>query len=383
MNKRVRTIIASFLFVTTLASCRAERDSRSNSTLVVGGVLSQTGPAAAYGSDADKGARLALERLSRDGLPFSIQYVSRDDRSDKTEAAKVGQSLIEIDHADIILGPAISPSALSLGKIAEERQVPLVGTSPTQDEVTKSEAYDRRYVFRVCFNDSFQGEVLARFAAERLGKKTAVIVYDKTLSYSIGLARTFREEFERLGGVIQHEENYSVQDTDYSVLIDKVANFKADVLFIPGWDENVGPMIKQAGDRWDRFTLLGGDAWPTPRFLELAGGNISDAYALSHFVPEDPDPRVQDFVGSYKKKYGEIPSPFAALGYDAMLVIVDAAKRSGSFDGPALRDALAVTNNLGVVTGNLSFDDSRNPRKEAVILRIHPDRFDFFERVEP
>ena len=358
-------------------------NTESGKTLVVGAVLSQTGPAAAYGGDADKGARLALETLAAESLPFKIRYVSQDDKSDKTEAAKVAQTLIDLDHVNVILGPAISPSALSVGKLAEERQIPMVGTSPTLDEVTTSNTYDRKYVFRVCFNDSFQGKALARFTVERLGKKSAAIVYDKTLPYSIGLAKTFREVFEKQGGQVKYEESYSVQDTDYSALIDKVADFDVDVLFIPGWDENVGPMLKQAEDRWDKFILLGGDAWPTNRLLDLAGGNIRNAYALSHFIPEDPSPEVKQFDAAYRNKYGELPSPFAALGHDAMILIADAAKRAASLDGPTLRDALAATKDLKLVTGTLSFDDKRNPKKDAVILQIYPDHFAFFQRITP
>jgi branched-chain amino acid transport system substrate-binding protein len=383
MSKSYRWTLLLAAIAFLAAACGGRSTSESGKTLVVGSVLSQTGPAAAYGSDADKGARLALETLTAEKLPFKVQYISQDDKSDKTEAAKVAQTLIDADHVNVILGPAISPSALSVGKLAEERRIPMVGTSPTLDDVTASSTYDRKYVFRVCFNDSFQGKALARFTAESLGKKSAAIIYDKTLPYSIGLAKTFREVFEQLGGKVKYEESYSVQDTDYSTLIDKVAAFDVDVLFIPGWDENVGPMLKQAGNRWDKFILLGGDAWPTHRLLDLAGGNIKNAYALSHFIPEDPSPEVQQFDAAYRKKYGELPSPFAALGHDAMVLIVDAAKRSASLDGPSLRDALASTKDLKAVTGTLSFDDKRNPQKEAVILKIYPDHFAFFKRVKP
>ncbi|MBI2808719.1 MAG: ABC transporter substrate-binding protein [Planctomycetes bacterium] len=366
-----------------LASTGCNRSQNSGKTLVVGGVLSKTGGAAAYGGDADKGAALAAEHITANGGPIRIEYVSLDDKSDKTEAVKVARTLVEANKVQVILGPAISPSALSVGKFAEEREIPVVATSATQDEVTASDQYDRTYVARVCFNDSYQGAVLAKFATSSLKKKTAAVIYDKTLSYSIGLSKTFRDEFTRLGGTVRHEENYSIKDSDYSALIDKVATFDVDLLFIPGWDENVGPMLKQAGKKWDRFILLGGDGWPTPRLLELAAGNIKDAYAVSHYAPEDPDPRVRDFQKAYREKYGQEPSPFAALGYDAMMLIWDAAKRAKSFSGPDLRDAINGSKDVSLVTGTLTFDKHRNPSKEAVIVRIFPDRIAFQERVRP
>ena len=218
---------------------------------------------------------------------------------------------------------------------------------------------------------------------KKLGKRTAGIIYDKTLSYSIGLTRTFEKEFTRLGGKVEFKENYSVKDTDYSSLIDKVAPRNVQVLFIPGWDENVGPMLKQAGRKWDKFVLIGGDAWPSNRLIELSGGNIRNAYALSHFDPNDPDTEVQKFRKAYHKAYGSDPSPFAALGYDAMMLIWDAAKRAKKLTGPNIRDALAQTKDLRLVTGTLSFDEHRNPIKDAVIVKISGNKISFYTRIHP
>lgn len=350
--------------------------------LRIGGVLSKTGPAGAYGGDADKGAVLALEE-ARKTLPFPVEYLSMDDKSDKIEAAKVARTLIDGQQVSVILGPAISPSALTVGKLADERGVPAVGTSPTLDEITVTDGRVRKNVFRVCFNDSFQGRVMASFVAKTLGRKTAVIIFDKTLPYSVGLSQNFRRDFEKLGGTIVAEEFYSVTDSDYSSLVAKVAAYRADVLFIPGWDENVGPMLKQANGKWDKFILIGGDGWPTNRLLELAGGKIPEAYALSHFIIDDPTPAVAAFSKSYKARYNEDPTPFSALGYDAMMLILDAAKRAGVRDPASMRNAIEQTANLSLVTGSMSFDQYHNPRKQAVVVRILPNGFQFRERIAP
>lgn len=370
------------------AGCREKATSPTTTkttvqTLVVGAVLSLTGGAAAYGEDADKGARLAVDKINAQEAHFKIQYVPLDDKSDKTEAAKVARTLVDGNGAQVILGPAISPSALSVGKFAEERKIPMIATSATQDEVTASAEYNREYVSRVCFNDSYQGRVLAHFVFNSLKKTTAAIIYDKTLSYSIGLSKTFSEEFSKLGGNVKYEENYSVKDTDYSALVNKVARFDVEVLFIPGWDENVGPMLKQAGNKWDKFTLVGGDGWPTNRLLELAGGNIKNAYAVSHYAPDDPSPLVKEFHEAFRKKYNEDSSPFSALGYDAMMLIWDAAKRARSLKGADLKDAINATRDLRLVTGSLTFDQFRNPMKDAVLVKILPDKIVFYSRVKP
>jgi branched-chain amino acid transport system substrate-binding protein len=381
-NKR-RLFIALLLVGSLLLASGCKRNQNGPQQLTVGALLSYTGGAAAYGTETEKGALLAVDEINQGKYPFRIRYVKADDKSDKTEAMTAVRTLIDADGAQVILGPVISPSALSAGRIAEERRIPMVTPAAVQDEVTHSSEYNREYVSRICFDNSFQGKVLAQYAHHDLGMTSVATIVDKTLSYSSGAAKSFREEFERLGGKVKYEESYSVGDTDYSVLIAKVSRYDVDGLFIPGWDENVGPMLKQAGHAWDRFKLLGTESWPSDRFLQLAGGNIHQAWALSHYFPDDPDPLVREFNQKYHARYSAPPSAFAALGYDTMMLIADAAARSRSFKGPDLKDAINSTKNFRGVTGTITFDQFRDPQKSAVILRINPDGFSFVKRISP
>ena len=375
---------AAAIALISLGACSNTSDLGNTSTLTVGSVLSETGAAGAYGGEAAKGAELALQEFKAGSdVKFEIKYIPTDDKSDQVEATKLARTLIDLEKVDVILGPAISPSALSVGKYAEEMGVPIIGTSPTLDSVTNTDKYNRINVFRVCFNDSFQGQALASFAARDLNKKKAAIIFDSTLSYSIGLAEVFERDFEKLGGQILHKENYSVKDSDFSALVDKVKDYDVDILFIPGWDENVGPMIRQANGKWDNFILLGGDGWPTARLLELAGNDIPESYALSHFAADDPSPQVVKFVTNYKATHGAAPSPFAALGYDAMNVILDSAKRTKEFSPANLREAINSTQDLKLTTGTFSFDKYGNPKKAGTIVKISADGFTFEKHVSP
>lgn len=368
----------SAIFVAAALMGGCGQQAGQSERFVVGAILSKSGPAASYGSDTDKGAQLAYEEAGKSKLPFSLSYISLDDKTDQTEAVKAAHTLIDVDGAGAILGPTISPSALSAGKYANERGVPMITTTATLDSITEG----RGYVFRACFNDSFQGRVLASFVAGNLHKMRAAIIYDKTAPYSVGLAQTFRTEFTARGGTVADMQSYSVTDTDYSALINRVASYDVDVLFIPGWDENVGPMIKQAAGRWNKFTLIGGDGWPTSRLLALAGPNMPQSYALSHFIADDPNRVVQGFVKSYRARYGSDPSPFAALGYDSMRLIVDGARRAGSTDPRAVRDAIERTAGLELATGVFSFDERHNPNKDGIIVSISTNGIRFFQRVK-
>lgn len=380
--KGLSIIMGCAIFAATLTSCDRQ-SGQDRPTLRIGMILSESGGAAAYGADAKRGAEVALEMARAEGLPFDVDVVSRDDRSEQTEAANAATALINIDHVNAILGPAISPSALSVGRLAQENGVPMVVTSATLDSITRTDEYDRTFVFRACFNDTFQGQAMASFVFNSLQDRTAAIVYDSSLPYSVGLSRAFRADFERLGGRVVSQDTYSSTDTDFSALITRTARVDADVLFIPGWDEHVGPMIRQAAGRWNKFTLIGGDGWPTDRLLQLAGPVIPEAYALSHFQPENPSPQAAAFIEAYRARFGSNPTPFAALGYDAMRLILDAAKRASSLERESLRASLAATRELPLATGTFSFDETRSARKEASIVAITPQGFTLRERVRP
>jgi branched-chain amino acid transport system substrate-binding protein len=349
----------------------------------IGGIFALSGGAAAYGEDIRQGAMIALEEF---GKPqgINIELLVQDSKSDKTEAIKLAEQLINVDRVIAIYGPTTSPNAIAVGQLCDQYKVPMVTAAATQDEVTVGADYIRKYVTRTCFNDSFQGWALAKFAIENLKKKKAIIIYDKSVSYSVGLAGNFKKAFIARGGAIVTEESYSVKDVDFSPLIDKIAKYNAEVLFIPGWDENVGPMLKQSGQKWNKFTLLGGDGWPTDKLLELSGGNVGHAFALGHYAIDTANPIAQKFNASYKAKWGRNPTPHAALGYDSMMLICNALKRClGDLTRERLNSEIKSTKDLELATGSLTIEPSGDVKKNGVILEVTPTGFKYYGTIAP
>jgi branched-chain amino acid transport system substrate-binding protein len=387
MNTVTKRIALSLTIAGTavfLPSCK-EQDSGTNKTLKVGAILSLSGGAATYGQDADRGAKLAVKHLNGKGSPIRVEYIPRDDKSNKTEAEKLATALMVSDKVNVLLGPAISPSALGVSKLATERKIPMMATSATQDDINNGPGYSRDYAWRICFSDNQQAGMLAKFSIDSLKLKDAVIIYDEAISYSVGLAKSFEAKYQESGGRIVSKEKYSVKDTDYSSLIDRIAKLDAKLLFIAGWDENIGPMFRQAGRKWDKFKILGADGLPTPALLELSGGNTLDTYAVSHFArTEAPNEMIKTFVESYRSEYGTDPSPFAALGYDAMLTLHAAAERATDLSGPALNEAIRKTEGLALITTpSLKWDANRNPVKPLFIVKVSPEGYQVYEQVDP
>ncbi|NPA44610.1 MAG: ABC transporter substrate-binding protein [Chlorobi bacterium] len=383
MTKQTKLLLVLLLIIgISLTSCKGDEKKSSgtekqevkNERIKVGGLFSLTGGASAYGEDLKKGTELAFSELNNNK---KYELIIRDTKSDKKEALKSFEDLVNVNKVNAILGPTISPNAMLLGDYADQYEVPMIVQAATQDGITKN----KKYVTRICFNDSFQGKALANFAHNDLNLKKAVIIYDKSISYSVGLADSFKNSFEKNGGKVISEESYSVNDRDFRALIDKVSNYDADVLFIPGWDENVGPMMRQAKNKWNKFVILGGDGWPTDKLFELSGGNLHNVYALAHFNPVGGDKKVDEFIKKYKAKYNKAPSPHAALGYDAVYLLDKAVNSiDGDITPKKINDKIKAIKSINLVTGKIEFKNGEAV-KSGVILKLTKNGYEFVKTV--
>lgn len=239
------------------------------------------------------------------------------------------------------------------------------------------------YIFRVCFLDEFQGRVLARFAREKLNAKTAAILTDVKQDYSVDLTKFFKEEFTKNGGSITREQSYSTGDTDFRAQLTTLRAAKSDVVYVPGYYQEVALIVKQARQVGLTMPFIGCDGWANQSLLTIGGKALDGCYLTNHFSPDDPAPAVQKFVEKYKSKYGSVPDTFAALGYDAARILMDAIKRAGSAEPSAIRDALAKTSGFEGCTGTISFDANRNATKAALVLTIKDGKFQVAQKVEP
>lgn len=348
---------------------------------VIGAYLSMTGSKADFGINTQRGAQMAIDELNAQGGIKGRKILLKvlDDQGKADEAGNAVTRLIDVDHADAILGEVASSLSLVGGRIAQRRGVPMVSPSSTNSTVT--EIGD--YVFRACFLDPFQGWVMAKFAHDKLKATKAAVLKDVRNDYSIGLADAFVKAFTEMGGKIVIEQSYSEGDTDFSAQLTTIKAQSPEVLFIPGYYAEVGNIAKQARRLGLTVPLLGGDGWESPQLHEIGGADIVGSYYSTHFAPDVPGERARGFIEGYKKKYGVEPTGLAALGYDTVLVIATAAKNAADASPKALRDALAKTANLDAVTGKLTLDAKRNPVKPAVVVKVSEKGDVFDSLVEP
>ena len=239
------------------------------------------------------------------------------------------------------------------------------------------------YIFRVCFLDSFQGDALARFAFETLKAKKVAIMSDVSSAYSLGLAEYFQTSFKKKGGTVSSEQKYSKNDTDFNAQLTAIKTTAPDAIFVPGYYQEVGLVIRQARQLGITVPLFGGDGWEAPELLQIAKEAAEGTYYTTHYSPETQTPEVQNFVKAYRAKYNDTPDAMAALGYDSALVLVDAIKRAGTTEGPKLRDAIAATDGLKGVTGTTRIDQNRDATKPATVITIKGGKFQYVDTIQP
>jgi branched-chain amino acid transport system substrate-binding protein len=351
-------------------------------TILIGEVVPVTGDRAAYGMSSHEGVLLALNEANAaggvKGKPLQLRL--QDDGSKPEEAARLTARMIAEEPIAVVIGEATSAASLAMAKVAQEAELPMVTPSSTHPKVTLV----GRYVFRVCFLDSFQGFVMAKFARENLGLKRVAVLKDGSSDYSNGLSDVFSRKFSEMGGLIVGTGQFEPGATDFRPQLTALKERNPEALFVPVYFDDVAVIARQARELGIRVPLLGGDGWDSEKLFELGGSAIEGSFFSNHYSPEDPSPRVQNFIASYRKAYGgKTPDSIAALGYDAMRVVVDALKRAPDLSGPAVREELSRTRDFPGVAGNVTLDRNGNPVKPAVVVQIRDGRQKYVATITP
>ncbi|MEK5037440.1 ABC transporter substrate-binding protein [Sporosarcina sp. FSL K6-3457] len=390
--KKITGVFATAaLAVGLLAGCGAdEGGSGSGSkgdTIKIGVNLELSGAVASYGTSELAGIELAVEEINAAGGVGGkeIELVKVDNKSDPAEATSAALKLITKDKVVAIIGAATSGATVAQAEIANGNEVPLISPSGTSPTVTvKDDGSVNEFVFRTSFIDPFQGTVAANFAANDLKVKNAVIYMDNASDYSKGLAASFKTDFEAAGGTVILEESYLGKDTDFRSTLTRIKAANADFIFIPGYYEEVGLIVKQAREMGIDVPLMGADGWDSPTLMELAGADaLNNTFTTNHYSSEDPDGIIQDFNEKFEAKNNKAPDAFNALGYDTVYLLADAIERAGGADSVKIKDALAATDGLELITGLYSVDENHHPVKSATILEYKDGEQVFKTKVNP
>ncbi|MBA2875774.1 ABC transporter substrate-binding protein [Thermaerobacillus caldiproteolyticus] len=351
----------------------------------IGADLELSGGVASFGQSIAEGLELALEEINKEGINGKeLKLVKVDNKSDAAEATNGAIKLISQDQVKAIIGSATSTNTLAQVQVAQDNKIPLITPTGTNPTITNKGGKVNDFVFRTCFIDPFQGTVAAKFAINDLKVKNAAILIDSSSDYSKGLAASFKKSFEKDGGKIVAEEAYVAKDTDFRATLTRIKSANPEFVFLPGYYEEVGLIVKQARELGLKVPFMGGDGWDSPKLVEIAGKEaLNNTFITNHYSSNDPDPKIQEFVKAFKAKYNKSPDAFNALGYDTAYFLADAIKRAGSADPVKIKEALAKTKDLSLVSGTLTLDKNHDPVKSATILEYKDGEQQFKTKVNP
>jgi branched-chain amino acid transport system substrate-binding protein len=370
MKKSIFLLTSVIVVLALFVGCS---NANTGNTIKIGVNYELTGKVASYGQDSVQGIELAVAEINAAGgiNGKEIEIVKYDNKSDEAEATTLATRLMTQDKVVAVLGPATSGAFKATIPTALQNKIPVASGSTTADDITVDANGVKEYAFRICFSDAYQGTGMANYALDRLNAKSAVIIMDNSSDYGKGLAAAFAKTFEEGGGTVVAQEAYVAGDTNFNSIITKIKGEDFDVVFIPGYYEEAGLIIKQAREQGITVPILGADGFDSPDLAKLAGDSaLNNVFYSNHFSSLDEDPVVQNFLKGFEEKYGEKPGAFHALGYDLAKFVVDSIERAEKLDGESVKDAMAATTDFKGVTGTFTIDENHNPIKDLIVIEL-------------
>jgi branched-chain amino acid transport system substrate-binding protein len=357
-------------------------------TITIGALYNVTGGQASLDKPGLQGSQLAAKEINAKGgvLGKQIELVSIDGKTDQTAVTNAMSKFVNVHKVVGVVGLSDSSYALAAGPIAQQAGIPFITSGATLPSLPDEIGDD---MFLACFGDNAQAYAGAQFVFEELKTKTAWILTDTSADFTIALARFFKEKFVALAGekAILLEDSYRSGDADFSGQITKLRALKPqpDVLMVSALPNDCGVIVNQLRAAGIETPVISGDGFDTPLLVEVGGEGSRNVYFATHMSFENQSPLVQNFAKAYKAEYGTDPeNAFAALGYDALRLLVAAIEKAGSADPKAIRDALAQTQGFEGVTGKISYEaGKRVPKKSVTIIKVVDQKFKFAKEIIP
>ncbi len=330
-------------------------------------ILARTGAGKLSDASGWGSAQLAVEDINKNGglLGRQVELIMLDSQSTPIGATRAAQKALEKNVVGVI-GAGWSSQSLPIAQIFQDAGIPMITPSSTHPDITKV----GNYIFRVCFNDTFQGGALAKFAYNDMHAETAVVFRNISETYSTYLSKSFEDSFRIMGGKVLLHADYKTDTSDFARLLEKVRTLNPGVVLMSGYETDSGIILRQAGSLGIHAHFLGGDGWGRS-IKDIAGPAANGALYLSQWHHDYPGAQSQKLIEKFKKRFPSLDysSIMVPLTYEAVAVMGDAIKRAGSAEGPAIQQALSKTHNFQGITGTITFDKFGDPvTKTATIL---------------
>lgn len=394
MKKLLSLVMVLAMVLAVAAGCGGDDQPANNDTtgnvVKIGIFEPASGENGAGGKQEVLGIRYAHSlqpTVEIGGETYNVELVEVDNQSDTTKAVTAAQSLVS-SQVSVVLGSYGSGVSIAAGETFKTAQIPAIGVSCTNPQVT----LNNDYYFRVCFLDPFQGTVMANFAKDEMNADTAYVVTQLGDDYSTGLGAYFVQAFEALGGTVQTAE-FQTNETDFNAILTNILNSDADVIFVPSSIQTAPLFIIQARQMGITIPILAGDTWENESIITNAGQYATDVYLSTFFDENDTaNPAAADFVTGFKAWLNadsqnltnnggsDGVAAVSALGFDSYNVAIAAIEAAGSTNGADIQAALPGVTYENGVTGSISFNENGDANKDMAYIKtinVETSAFDF------
>ncbi len=373
-TRKFVTCMSALALTLGLVGCGENGGStKKDDTINVAIIAPTTGGVAEYGLAVSNGAKMALDEI-KEINGHKIVYTIYDTKGEDETAIANFETAVAAG-ADFVLGGVISSESTAIGQKSQSmgaNKVTILSGSATAEAFTKT----GDNVFRACFTDPQQGEKLAKFVYDDLGKKNVAVLYNADSDYSKGCAEAFRDTLTGKGGSVSSFESYAQTEANFTVVVSKILKTNPDTIYLPDYYEKVSALIKEIRKQNFKGSIVGADGWDSVNtyFDSSNYSYLEDCYFSNSFYENTPV--SQEFIKAYQTEYGTKPISFCALGYDIgyiMAAAFEEAYKTTSNPIPThkeLTDAMYKISITGV-TGTISFNSEGNPTNAGCILTFN------------
>lgn len=304
------------------------------------------------------------------GETYTVELVYADNGSSADKAPSAAQQLVS-EGVSVVLGSYGSGVSIAGSQYFADAGIPAIGVTCTNPQVTAGNTH----YFRICFLDPFQGTVLANYAFNELGARTAYCLAELGNDYDVGLCYYFQQAFEALGGMVI-SDTFPTGNSDFTSYLSNATAMSADVFFSPVSIAYSTQIVNQAAGQNVGFPILGGDTLDSNVVVEAAKGtNVK--LLITTFYQEGGSP---DFDAGFKAWLNsnsealtnnggnDMIAAVSVMGYDAYFTALEALKLAGTTDSKAVMEALWNVSFTGV-TGAIAFNETGDANRDSAYIK--------------
>ena len=341
-------------------------------TVKIGMLAPLSGEVMQYGAEARDGIQLAISQLNQEQSKYHYELIAFDDEASPEVARKKAEELVQNQEVLAVIGPLFSVPTIAAAEVFQREKMPVISPTATSPRITPL----GDFIFRVCPSDTYNGRSLADFVVQDMGFRQIAILWDEDhTAYSGELADAFTKRAEHLGGVITMRLAYRSGQTNFIPLLEEIRETDPEVVVLTGYVGEAVFIIQQARLMNWQIPFVGGDGLDIgEQLVEKGGEAVEGTRFISFFSIDDPSPQVQEFVSTYRARYGADPGWGGAHSYDAMRLIAAAIEKEGP-SRKQIQEELSQTKDFYGVTGLISFDENGDVIKDVVKIEVLNGKF--------